>query len=114
MSFNLSDLDREAGLRCRSFNCIWCRDFSVNKEKQVSKTSGMTFGEALEHIKQGPTYKVQRKGWNGKGMWISVQTPDEHSKMRRPYIYMYPVDGELVPWLASQSDMLENDWQMVI
>ncbi len=68
----------------------------------------MNFGEALEALKQG--HKVVREGWNGKEMWVHLQVPDEHSKMRRPYLYMRPVDGDLVPWVASQSDLLADDW----
>lgn len=70
----------------------------------------MNFGQAIEEMKQGN--KVCRSGWNGKNMWLGLQTPDEHSKMRKPYIYMCPVDGELVPWLASQTDMLSEDWEL--
>lgn len=66
------------------------------------------FGEALNRIRTGKA--VTRQAWNGKGMWIALQVPDEHSKMRKPYIYMRPIDGELVPWLASQTDMLATDW----
>lgn len=69
------------------------------------------FSEALFLLKQG--YRIAREGWNGKGMWLKLQVPDEHSKMRRPYIYMYPVDRELVPWVASQTDMLAEDWCVV-
>jgi len=43
-------------------------------------------------------------------MWLALQIPDEHSKMTLPYIYMSTVDGKLVPWLASQTDMLAEDW----
>jgi hypothetical protein len=68
----------------------------------------MTFGEALAYLKDGGC--VYRSGWNGKGMWLALQVPDEHSKMRRPYIYMSPVDDEFVPWVASQSDLLADDW----
>ena len=68
----------------------------------------MTFGEALELLKNGQ--RVAREGWNGKGMWLALHIPDEYSKMRRPYIYLYPVDGALVPWVASQSDVLADDW----
>jgi hypothetical protein len=71
----------------------------------------MNFGEALTKLKGG--WKVAREGWNGKGMWIAVQYPDDNSKMRKPYIYMRPVDGELVPWLASQTDLLADDWELV-
>lgn len=70
--------------------------------------SSSNFGEVLAALKQGK--KAAREGWNGKGMWIHLQVPDENSKMRRPYIYMCPVDGDLVPWLASQSDLLAEDW----
>lgn len=57
------------------------------------------FGQAITHLKAGK--KVQRRGWNGKGMWLALQAPDEHSKMSLPYIYMKTVDDKLVPWLAS-------------
>lgn len=68
----------------------------------------MDFGDAIRSMKQGRA--VSRNGWNGKDMWVMLQRPDEHSKMRHPYFYMKPVDGELVPWVASQTDMIEEDW----
>ena len=76
----------------------------------------MTFGQALELLKQGK--KVYRKGWNGKGIWLELQIPDAHSKMTLPYIYIeyphghlaYPL-GSRVPWFASQTDMLMDDWE---
>lgn len=72
----------------------------------------MNFGQAIEAMKTGA--KVTREGWNGKGMWLALQVPDQHSKMQQPYIYMCPVGGKLVPWLASQSDMLAEDWQVIV
>jgi hypothetical protein len=72
--------------------------------------SGLTFGEALRALKQGK--RVTRSGWNGPDQWIELQVPDAFSKMRKPYIYMSPVDGEFVPWLASQTDMLAEDWKI--
>ena len=72
----------------------------------------MNFGQAIEEMKKGS--RVTREGWNGKGMWVALQTPDAHSKMRLPYIYMCPVSKELVPWVASQSDMLADDWQVIV
>lgn len=71
----------------------------------------MNFSEALEQVKAGGY--ASRKGWNGAGMWIALQVPDEHSKMSLPYIYMSTITGDLVPWLASQSDILAEDWGMV-
>lgn len=69
------------------------------------------FEFALESLKAG--FRWARAGWNGKGMWIELQTPDEHSKMGLPYLYMSTVDGKLVPWLASQTDLLAQDWELV-
>ena len=77
-------------------------------------TQAMTFGDALAKLKQGAA--VTRSGWNGKGLWLELQRPDAHSKMTLPYIFMsYPADalntpGARVPWLASQTDLLAEDW----
>lgn len=71
----------------------------------------MDFGEAIRQLKAG--LRVAREGWNGKNMWLALQVPDAHSKMSLPYIYMSTVNGDLVPWLASQSDMLSSDWVVV-
>ena len=68
-------------------------------------------GEAIRFLRDG--CKMSRSGWNGKGMYLELQTPDEHSKMSLPYIYMKTADGNLVPWLASQTDMLAEDWILV-
>lgn len=72
----------------------------------------MDFGEALAKVKIHGAH-IARTGWNGAGMYVTLHVPDEHSKMRRPYLYMKPVDGDLVPWVASQSDILAEDWQVV-
>lgn len=76
------------------------------------------FSWALSWVKVGK--KIARAGWNGKGMWLCIQVPDNHSKMTLPYIYMeYPAghaaypDGCRVPWMASQTDLLAEDWAMV-
>ena len=71
----------------------------------------MNFGVALDELKRNRT--VARRGWNGKDMWLSLQVPDEHSKMTLPYIYMSTVQRDLVPWLASQTDILATDWFVV-
>lgn len=68
----------------------------------------MNFGWALEELKAGR--KVARGGWNGKNMWVALQRPDEHSKMTEPYVYMKNAQGGLIPWLASQADILAEDW----
>ena len=80
----------------------------------------MNFGQALEALKQGK--KASRAGWNGSGIFIVLQRPDEHSKMTQPYIYI-DTTGLVtnnpaapkgrVPWLASQTDMLAEDLEVV-
>lgn len=71
----------------------------------------MLFGAALEALKDGQA--VAREGWNGKGQWLELQEPDEGSKMTLPYIFIVTVQGDLVPWLASQTDMLADDWHVM-
>jgi alkanesulfonate monooxygenase SsuD/methylene tetrahydromethanopterin reductase-like flavin-dependent oxidoreductase (luciferase family) len=72
----------------------------------------MNFGEALNFLKAD--FKVSRALWNGKGQYLKLQVPDKYSKMQKPYIYIRPVDGEYVPWVASQTDILANDWYEVV
>ena len=83
------------------------------------KVTNMDFGEALNELKDGN--RVYRAGWNGVGMWLELQMPDEYSKMTVPYIYIeYPVNpkhhaypnGSRCPWFASQTDVLSEDWQL--
>ena len=92
---------------------------------------GMTFGQAIESLKAGQ--KVARKGWNGKGMWLVLVpgTPVIHPKPDTPYgkagineceilphIDMWTTNAQgrramLPGWLASQTDMLSEDWEIV-
>lgn len=79
----------------------------------------MNFGEAIEQMKMG--FGISRKGWNGKGIFVAIQEPDEDSMMTAPYIYIDTsglltgnpdAQKVLVPWLASQTDMLAEDWEL--
>lgn len=83
----------------------------------------MNFGEALAVLKAGG--RVRREGWNGKGMFLFL-VPGSTFKVNRPpllgifpenteinycpHIDMRTADGKIVPWLASQTDMLAEDW----
>ena len=84
----------------------------------------MNFGEALHELKAGR--KVAREGWNGKGMWLML-VPRSRPMMTEGSAYhgagllgkvtinahidMFTATGEMQPgWLASQSDMLADDW----
>lgn len=97
-------------------------------ERAYRPTAGMTFGLAIEELKAGK--KVARAGWNGKGMWLSLVV-SIHDIQREgttlpvyrltiddagtgatalPWIGMKTADNKFVPWLASQTDMLAEDW----
>lgn len=88
-------------------------------ERAYRPVIGLTFSAALEALKLG--LRVSRTGWNGKGMWIGL-----HSEIGefvreacgttltyRDYIVMKTVDDQLVPWVASQTDLLAEDWGVV-
>lgn len=73
----------------------------------------MSFGAAINELKLGR--KVARSGWNGKGMWLYrvygvYATFNGTSNPLAPFIVMKTAQGEFVPWLASQSDVLAEDW----
>jgi hypothetical protein len=89
----------------------------------------MNFGEAIEELKAGK--KVARSGWNGKGMWI-VLMPSLYLEAEvvngrtskhlgegtdldsQPYIAMFTANKQWQPgWLASQADILAEDWEIV-
>jgi hypothetical protein len=68
-------------------------------------------GWAVKQLRQGK--RVARSGWNGRRMYLELQVPDSRSKMTLPYVYMFTAQGDLVPWLCSQSDLLADDWELV-
>jgi len=86
----------------------------------------MDFSQALTFIKQG--HKVARRGWNSKGMFVFLVPGSTFQVNRPPLLGIYPegttinyhahvdmktADGQIVPWLCSQTDMLANDWELV-
>ena len=110
----------------------WCP--KAQFEESGRPCDGMTFGMAIEAMKRGK--KVARKGWNGKGMWLSVPLTNGPAEIPyhnvwgkhngeyahqnggtvkvMPYVTMKAADGSIVMgWLASQTDMLAEDWVVV-
>lgn len=85
------------------FNGRWVRPFETQ--------AGSGIGFAVDALKHG--HKVTRRGWNGRDMYLELQPPDDGSKMTLPYVFMKTVQGDLVPWLCSQTDLLANDWELV-
>ena len=80
-------------------------------------TPTFNFGEAIKYLKRG--LKVCRQGWNGKGMYLAHVNSYQYkvdgevhkdSLFLSPWIGMKTADGKFVPWLASQTDMLAEDW----
>lgn len=86
-----------------------------------------SFSEALIQLKAGK--KVARHGWNGKGMFIFLVAGSTFQVNRPPLLGIYPegttinyhahvdmktADGMIVPWLCSQTDLLAEDWNIVL
>lgn len=98
-------------------------------EEAYRPTDGLSFGLAIEAAKRG--MRIARTGWNGKNMSVAYQKgyPDgipcnkntaEAWGMQegelfkcRPYLQMRCADGTFQMWLASQSDILADDWYIV-
>lgn len=73
----------------------------------------LSFGKALEHLKAGR--RVARKGWNGKGMWLILIPAEMVGELYEhdtdDCIGMKTAGGTMQPgWLASQADLLSEDW----
>ena len=102
----------------------------VQFENAYKQSGNLSFGDAITYLKLG--YKVARAGWNGKGMWLVLQTETKDVKPYHGSLYanalsgiketvtidahidMYTAGGTMQPgWLASQADMLSNDWCLV-
>lgn len=92
-------------------------------EEAYKQSGELSFGDAIYLMENG--YKVQRKGWNGKGMYIQYYNPVANgteeltildsepngtTKPLLPFLMMKTADNMFVPWLASHSDMLAKDW----
>jgi len=68
----------------------------------------ISFGEAIEVMKKG--FNVRLVSWS-KEVFISIQKPDEHSKMTAPYFYVTSRFG-LVPWIPTMIEMLSEEWEI--
>lgn len=67
------------------------------------------FGWAIRQLKDGR--KVARRGWNGKGMYLYLRATPANGD--EPYIVMFTAQRKVQPgWLASQADMLGEDWEL--
>lgn len=101
--------DEDKGPEIKS--CSLKEALSTIMKDQEKKAQQFGFDCALAALKDG--FRVRRDGWNGKGMWVKLQTPTSKSMMTLPYIFMKTAQDDLVPWLASQTDILAGDWEIV-
>lgn len=82
------------------------------------------FSKALLHLKSGE--KIARDGWNGKDMWLCLvdgdswglgdKVPYDYEQIGHgllPFIGMKTAQNQFIPWLASQADLLAEDWEIV-
>lgn len=98
----------------------WVRGEMGLRETARMERAGVTMAEnvvtlygigwAVKQLWNG--LHVCRAGWNGKNMYLELQRPDANSKMTLPYVYMRTAQGDLVPWLCSQTDLLATDWEL--
>ena len=89
----------------------------INTSTAVDTVPGLSFGAAIEALERGE--RVIRAGWNGKNMWLILIEADQcelkawkyfNATEQLPFIAMKTADNKIVPWLASQTDMLAKDW----
>ena len=87
-------------------------------DRSYQSTTAMSFGHAIAAMKLG--HKVARTGWNGKGMFLYLVGDWNFSERAvpvhypsDPFIAMKTAADTVVPWLASQTDMLADDWTIV-
>lgn len=82
--------------------------------------TNMDFGGAIKALKDGE--RLMRQGWNGKNMWLIYIEADQYelkawkyfnATEQLPFIAMKTADNKIVPWLASQTDVLADDWQLI-
>ena len=95
-------------------------------EAAYQPLNALSFGHAIAALKDGQ--KVARAGWNGVGMFLFLVPGSRFTVNRAPLLGIYPegtvidycphvdmrtADGKIVPWLASQTDILADDWNIV-
>lgn len=96
----------------------WCPQATFARDYQP--ITAMSFGHAIHALKQGK--RVARAGWNGKSMWLllindwtihQLYAHEVDGLLPLSWIGMKTADGGFVPWLASQTDVLAEDWLIV-
>lgn len=79
------------------------------RPRSKGSRTGNGIGWAVKQMWLG--LAVCRLGWNGKNMYIKIQVPDAGSANTLPYVWMRTAQGDRVPWICSQTDLLALDWE---
>ena len=96
-------------------------------ERGIKMQKGCTFGEVIQTLSEDMTKRAYREGWHGKNMWIYVEPGKNLKNLRDPlaiwigrnavevkaHFNLYVDDVLVSGWLASQTDMLANDWVII-
>jgi len=125
MSSSTKPMSRKyAPLASNGSLCDCCYFEADGREHPIKQGDLVDFGTAVHLLKLGE--KVQREGWNGKGMFLFlIQGSNDIAKLHgygfgemlgeptfHDAIFMKTADNQLVPWTVSQSDALADDWTL--
>ena len=107
--------------------CDKCGFFVTNNTEcirnEYRRFKNMTFGKAMEEVKNGN--RIQREGWNGKNQYVELATcisyknrngeivNVDHESIGNQALAFVGTSGVQLGWLASQADMLANDWKVI-
>ena len=129
MGLNVEDCpDTLAGMKADGYRIIYPDGYESWSPKDVfeasyRETSGMSFGLAIEAAKMGK--KIARSGWNGKNQYVELAScisyknsageivNVEHDAIGNKALAFVGTSGVQMGWLASQADMLADDWKIV-
>jgi len=91
--------------------------YTIDEKTRAQSTGNMGIGNMIDKLRNG--LRCRRAGWNGKGMYVFLinewglaeANPHAGTYQEVPFIAMKTADDKVVPWLASQTDILAQDWE---
>lgn len=118
---NISEFSKSYGITGNLFS--FEANYPKKENSDPSILSGLSFGLAIDMVKKG--HKIQRAGWNGKNQYVELATyiryvnangivmNAEHAAIGNAALAFVGTSGVQLGWLASQADMLAEDWRIV-
>ncbi len=108
----IKEIERTHGQAACVEICPKCcvRDVAIylHQNRDLGEPMIVSFESALTMLKKNK--KMSRLGWNGPGQHVEMVTPDLLSNISRPYLCIQNAQGDRLPWLPSQMDILATDW----